>query len=164
MYHRIITLAFAAAFLGAAGAVQSYDEGLAESYAELFRPVLGAKAGKALHLMSAEVFVERIKAGERIIALDIRTPAETSIFTSTSPDSLVMPLNELFLVQNLARIPTDAPVVVLCKTGIRAAAAGTALRHVGFDNVHILKGGFKALNDYLDAKTANSPPAPPKSK
>jgi rhodanese-related sulfurtransferase len=63
----------------------------------------------------------------------------------------------LFAPASLARIPVDAPVVVICKSGTRATAAGTALRHIGFDNVLSLKGGFKALSDYLDAKTANTP-------
>jgi len=42
---------------------------------------------------------------------------------------------------------------------VRATAAGTALRHIGFENVYILKGGFKALTDYMGPKEANTPPA-----
>lgn len=159
MLRRILTSAAVASFLVASGSVWSYDADLAGSYALLFRPVVGAKAGKALHLMKPEAFVTKIKVGERMVTLDIRTPAELSIFTSVLPDSLTIPINQLFVPDNLARIPTDTPVVVLCKSGTRATAAGTALRHIGFDNVFILKGGFKALNGYLDAKTANALPA-----
>jgi hypothetical protein len=39
-------------------------------------------------------------------------------------------------------------------------AVGTALLHIGLNNVYILKGGFKVLSNYLDAKTANMPLAP----
>jgi rhodanese-related sulfurtransferase len=144
--------------LVASGSLWSYDQDLAGSYAQLFEPVAGANAGKALHLMPPEIFVTKIKKGERMVTLDVRTPAETSVYTSALPDSLVIPINELFATDNLARIPTDTPVVVLCKSGARATAAGTALRHIGFDNVYILKGGFKALTGYLDPKSANSPP------
>jgi hypothetical protein len=35
--------------------------------------------------------------------------------------------------------------------------AVTALRHLGFDKVFVLMGGFKALSDYLDPTTAYSP-------
>ena len=54
--------------------------------------------------------------------------------------------------------------VVLCKSGARATAAGTALRHIGFENVYVLKGGFKALTGYLGPVEANTPlsPAPVK--
>jgi len=164
MLRRVLTLAAVASFLIASGSVWSYDEDLAGSYAQLFEPVVGAKAGKALHLMKPEVLVIKIKAGERIVTLDVRTPAEMSFFMSALPESLAIPINELFTPDNLARVPTDTPVVVLCKSGTRATVAGIALRHIGFDNVFILKGGFKALNGYLDAKTANSPLAAGKTK
>jgi rhodanese-related sulfurtransferase len=150
-------LVAAASFLVASTSVWSYDADLAASYARLFQPVAGAQAGKALHLMQPDAFVTKVQKGERLVVIDVRTPAETSIFTSALPESLAIPINELFAPDNLARVPTDAPVVVICKSGTRATAAGTALRHLGFDNVFILKGGFKALNDYLDAKTANAP-------
>jgi rhodanese-related sulfurtransferase len=52
----------------------------------------------------------------------------------------------------------------MCLSGTRATAAGTALRHIGFDNVYILKGGFKALTGYLGPKEANSPASPPSAK
>ena len=157
MLRRFFTLIAVAGLLIVSASAWSFDEDLAASYAKLFEPVAGAKAGKGLHLMAPKLFVSKIKAGERLVTLDIRTPAETAVFTSTLPGSLTIPIDRLFIADNLARLPTDAPVVVLCKSGTRATAAGTALRHIGFNNVYILKGGFKALSSYLDAKTANAP-------
>ena len=57
MLKRVLTitlLAFAMAFSGSAWA---YDAVIAESYAELFAPVKGAGAGKALHMMKPDVFL-----------------------------------------------------------------------------------------------------------
>jgi len=159
MLNRVLALVVVTSLLVASGSVWSYDADLAASYALLFQPVTGAKAGKALHLMSPEAFVAKATKGERLVTLDIRTPAEASIFTSALPESLAIPINELFTPDNLARVPTDTPVVVLCVSGTRATAAGTALRHIGFHNVFILKGGFKALTGYLNPKTANPAPA-----
>ncbi len=68
----------------------------------------------------------------------------------------MIPIKELFKPDNVARIPTDKTVVVFCLSGTRATAAGTALRHIGFENVHILKGGYKALVAYMSPKQANS--------
>ena len=158
MLKRILTvtlLAFAMAF---SGSVWAYDAAMAESYAELFAPVKGAGAGKALHLMKTDVFLNKVKAKEPLVAVDIRTPAETGVYSATLPGTLVIPISELFTKANLARIPTDKTVVVLCKSGTRATAAGTALRHIGFDNVYVLKGGFKALAGYMGPKEANTPP------
>ncbi|MBK1723911.1 rhodanese-like domain-containing protein [Thiocystis violacea] len=161
MMRRLILAAMVFGLTTAPSSLWSYDSALAASYARLFSPAVGAQAGKALHLMTAKAMVDKINAGESMIILDVRTPAETKIFTGTLPGSLAIPLNRLFTDENLARIPTNQPVIVLCKSGIRAAAAGTALRHIGFDKVFILKGGFKALADYLDARTANAPPVTP---
>lgn len=158
MLRRLCIAATALSLLANAGAAWAYDEGMAEGYAKLFEPVAGMKTGKAFHMMKTEVFLDKVKAGAPIITLDIRTPAETSVFGSTLPGSLNIPINELFTPEKLAQIPTDKQVVVVCASCTRAMAAGTALRHIGFENVFILKGGFKALSGYLNAKTANAPP------
>lgn len=164
MLKRVLAWVTVTSLLAASGSVWSYDADLAASYVLLFQPVSGAKAGKAMHLMAPEIFVKKIAEGERLVTLDIRTPAETSIFGSALPESLAIPINELFTPDELARVPTHIPVVVLCQSGTRATAAGTALRHIGFENVFILKGGLKALSGYLNAKTANAPPAADEAK
>ena len=153
---RIFLLALAVLLVASTG--WAYDAQLAASYAQLFAPDKGAKAGKELHLMSVDAFVDGVKSGKDYVALDVRTPAEAGIFGATLPNSLAIPVDQLFLPANLDRIPADKPVVIVCKSGTRASAVGTALRHVGFDNIHILKGGLKALAAYLDAKAANTPP------
>jgi rhodanese-related sulfurtransferase len=152
---RIILAGVAILFMATTG--WAYDAQLAASYAQLFAPVKGAKAGKELHLMPVEAFVDGVKSGKEYTTLDVRTPAELAIFGAALPSSLALPVEHLFEPENLERIPTNQPVVVVCQSGTRAAAVGTALRHVGFDNVYILKGGFKALAGYLDAKAANTP-------
>jgi rhodanese-related sulfurtransferase len=101
-----------------------------------------------------------VKAKEPLVALDVRTPAETDVYSVTLPGALLIPINELFTEANLTRIPTDKTVVVICQTGTRATAAGTALRHIGFENVYVLKGGFKALVAYMGPKEANTPLQP----
>ncbi len=123
----------------------SYDATKAKEYEALFSPAMGAKVGKALHFVSAKAFVNDIQAGKEMLAIDVRSPAETSVFALTIPNSVEIPVNEIFQAENLKRIPTDKPVMIMCKSGARATAVGTALRHIGFDNVYIVKGGFKAV-------------------
>ena len=151
----IITLAISVVF---AAPVWSYDSELADSYAELFAPVKGEKAGKALHLMKPDVFLKKVIAKEPLVVLDVRTPAEYAVYTSSLPGAMWVPINELFNKDNLGRIPRDKTVVVLCKSGARATAAGIGLRHIGFENVFILKGGFKGLAAYMGPKEANALP------
>jgi len=160
MLVRLLTITLLAVTVIITEPVWSYDSAMAESYAELFAPVKGAGAGKALHLMKPDAFLNKVKAKEPLVVVDIRTPAETGVYSATLPGSLLIPINELFTKAKLARIPTDKTVVILCLSGTRATAAGTALRHIGFENVYILKGGFKALTGYLGPKEANTPLKP----
>ena len=160
MFIRLLTISLLAVAVTIAGPAWSYDETMAESYAKLFAPVKGAGAGKALHLIKPDALLNKVKAKEPVVVVDIRTPAETGVYGVTLPGALTIPVNELFTEANLARIPADKTVVVLCLSGTRATAAGTALRHIGFENVYILKGGFKALTGYLGPKEAYAPLKP----
>jgi rhodanese-related sulfurtransferase len=158
MMKKLLHILLATAMVVTSTSVLAYNQELAASYQKLFEPVAGIKAGKALHLVKPDAFMEDLKKGKQIVTIDVRTPAESVVFTMTLPGSLSIPANEVFKPENLARLPKDKQIVVVCKSGTRASVVGTALRHVGFNNVYILKGGIKALNVYLDPKTANTPP------
>ena len=160
MIRKLFHVSLASILLVVSTATLAYNQELAASYQRLFEPVYGAKAGKGLHLIPPAALVEGLKKGQQFVALDVRTPAESNVFNMALPGSLLIPANEVFKPENLARLPKDKQIVVVCKAGIRASAIGTGLRHIGFENVYILKGGFNALSIYLDAKTANAPAKP----
>jgi rhodanese-related sulfurtransferase len=164
MNRALLGIAFVASSLLANSPAWSYDKDLAASYAALFKPVAGAKAAKELGLISPEDYVEQIKAGKEIVAVDVRTPAEARFFANPGPRGLLIPMDQLFTPEGLAQVPTDKLVVVLCKGGERAVAAAVALRHLGYANVRVLKGGYQALATYLDPKIANEPPKEPGAK
>jgi rhodanese-related sulfurtransferase len=149
----VLSLSFAAP-LGA------YDHGMAAMYADMFGPVKGAKAGKHLHLIKPDQLVKDAKSGKVFVTVDIRTPAETQFFSGNLPGHVAIPLAELFEAEQLARLPDDRPIVIICKSGTRAAAAATALRSIGFEQTYVLKGGFKGLVGYLGPKEANQPLGP----
>ena len=135
----------------------AYDRGKAEAYAQMFTSVQGPKAGKELHLINPEQFVNEVRAGQQYVTVDIRTPGETRFFTGNLPGHLVIPLKELFKHDQLAKLPNDKPIVIFCQAGERATAAATALRGLGFKETYVLKGGFKGLSAYLGPKQANQP-------
>jgi len=155
---QIVTVWMAALLI--VGPVIAYDQAAADAFAQMFSPVQGAKAGKELHLIAPEQFVKAVRAGKDYVTVDIRTPGETRFFTGNLPGHLVIPLNELFTHDQLARLPTEKPIVVLCLSGTRATAAATALRRIGFNETYVLKGGYKGLIGYLGAKEANQPLEP----
>ena len=143
-----------------AAPVSAYDQSGADEYAQMFATVQGAKAGKELQLLKPEQFVKEVRGGKPFVTVDVRTPGETQFFTSNLPGHLVIPLAELFKPEQLAKLPTDKPIVVMCKSGTRATAAATALRRIGFSETYVLKGGFKGLIAYLGAPEANKPLGP----
>jgi len=140
--------------------VNAYDHAKADGYADMFATVQGAKAGKALHMIKPDQFVKDVRLGKSYVTVDIRTPGETRFFTASLPGHLVIPLEQLFRPENLARLPEDQPIVLICKSGTRASTAMTALRDVGFEKTYVLKGGYKGLIAYLGPKEANQPLGP----
>lgn len=140
------------------GVSSGYDHELAQGYAKLFQPVVGAAAGKELHLMTPEQMIKDLQENKQIVAIDVRTPNEAGVVGLTLPGSMQIPVNELFTQENLDKIPLDKKVVIICKSGTRATAVGTALRHIGFENVYILKGGIMGLTQFVDPKSMNPPP------
>lgn len=72
--------------------------------------------------------------------LDVREPneyAEAHVAGST-----LIPLSQLAF--QMAKIPTDRPIVVLCRSGNRSGVAVQMLRQQGFTDVQNLRGGILA--------------------
>lgn len=155
---QLATVTLTALFIAAP--VVAYDRGLAEEYVQMFAPVQGPKAGKEMHLIKPDQFVNEVKAGKQFVTVDIRTPGETMFFTGNLPGHLEIPLSQLFEHEQLAQLPNDKPIVVMCKSGTRATAAVTALRRIGFAEAYVLKGGLNGLATYLGPKEANEPIGP----
>ena len=128
--------------------VWSYDDEMAKSYDKLFSICSGSIVGKNLNLIKPEGLVKDLMAGKEIVILDVRTPEETDLVKVALPNSLTIPVDQVFKSENLAKIPTDKPVVVMCKGGGHSIAVGTALRHIGFHNVYMLMGGIAGLTKY----------------
>lgn len=137
-----------------AGGAYGYDGELAKGYEQLFAPAAGKAAPKALHLMKTEDFVQAIKNKEDMLVLDVRTPNECDMLQLAVPNTLAIPMDQVFKPENLDRLPTDRKIVVVCKAGHRAMAVATGLRHIGFENTYVLKLGINDLAKYVSPKTA----------
>jgi rhodanese-related sulfurtransferase len=74
--------------------------------------------------------------------LDVRTPGEFA--TAHIPGSYNVPLDTLREHRDELRRRLDDDVVLVCRTGARAAQAEQALSETGMSNVHILDGGIVA--------------------
>jgi rhodanese-related sulfurtransferase len=73
-----------------------------------------------------------------VFVLDVREPAEFA--EGHIPGSVNIPVRTL--AQNLDQIPTDQPVVVSCKSGLRAALAAPTLSMLGYNNVRVFPPSY----------------------
>ena len=132
----------------------AYDELLAKRYEDFYSAFEEENVPLALQQIPASTVVEMIKQGDELMIIDVRTRKEQSMLAITYPQTLNIPMNEVFKPENLKRIPTDRTVVLTCKAGTRCTIIALALHHVGFDNVYAMTGGITAMNLYLNAVTA----------
>ncbi len=99
-----------------------------------------AKSGSKLKM---DDFLARLAKKEKMTILDIRTPAE--MHAVAIPGSVQIPLDKLMEKENLDRLPTDEPIVIVCHSGARANVTATLLKILGFSNAVYLDGGIAAL-------------------
>ena len=71
--------------------------------------------------------------------LDVREPDEWT--EMHVPDSTLIPLGEL--TSRLSEVPTDRPIVVICRSGNRSAQGRDLLLDAGYTNVTSVAGGIR---------------------
>jgi len=92
-----------------------------------------------------DAFAELLIEEPDVIILDVREDAELEE-VGTIEGAIHIPIRSLG--DNLELLPdTDAMIVVVCKGGFRATIAMTALHVLGYENAHVLVGGFSAWAD-----------------
>jgi rhodanese-related sulfurtransferase len=74
--------------------------------------------------------------------LDVRTPSEFA--SARIPGSVNIPLDQLPQQYDTLRETVNQPVVIICRSGVRAVHARNALRSVGIHDLTVLDGGILA--------------------
>jgi len=141
---------FAASILG--GFAFAYDTGLAEKLDAFYSHVDFNALSNSKLIMKPEALMEELKKGSDILLLDVRTKEEQSIIKLALPNSIEIPLNELFTAKNLAKLPADKTIVVDCHSGTRATPAAFSLKMLGFKKVHILENGITGFAQFSSPK------------
>ncbi|MGC9394850.1 MAG: rhodanese-like domain-containing protein [Anaerolineae bacterium] len=103
---------------------------------------MSAPAAKPLAL-PADVtpkMVEELRETGAIAIIDVREPSEYA--EGRIPGSTLIPLGEL--ANRTDEVPTDVPVVMVCRSDNRSAQAVQILQKAGFTNIHNMTGGMIA--------------------
>ncbi|MEM7409443.1 MAG: rhodanese-like domain-containing protein [Myxococcota bacterium] len=97
-----------------------------------------------------DISVEDLKAlrdaGSEYVLLDVREPHEHEI--CHLEEGQLVPLQTL--EGRLGELPRDGHIVVLCRSGMRSAAAVNAMREIGFTNTWNVQGGILAWIHQID--------------
>ena len=94
-------------------------------------------AGRAAPYVTAAKVLQRYKAGDRLVLLDVRQMSE--FVTGHLPGSRLIPLAQL--PERLAELDRNEEIIVVCLTGSRSARATRLLIEAGF-NAKNMRGGI----------------------
>ncbi|HEX2525103.1 MAG TPA: rhodanese-like domain-containing protein [Geminicoccus sp.] len=96
--------------------------------------------------IEVEELAERRAGPDAPVILDVREPHELAI--CRFPESLDIPMGSL--PQRIDELPTDRPIVVVCRSGARSMRITQWLRAHGRDDVSNLTGGVLAWSARID--------------
>ncbi|GAA2145900.1 adenylyltransferase/sulfurtransferase MoeZ [Nocardioides koreensis] len=108
-----------------------------------------AAAGSTISVTQLEHMLKERENGERdFVLVDVREPNEYEI--NQIPGSVLIPKGEFLNGNALGELPSDKPIVLHCKSGVRSAEALAVLKGAGYaDAVHV-GGGVVAWVNQID--------------
>lgn len=90
--------------------------------------------------ISARNLWQQLRGATAPLVIDVREPREFK--RGHIPQAQLLPLSKLLVEP--PELPTDRPVVMVCRGGRRSTRAAHILREKGYDNVLVLRGGMLA--------------------
>lgn len=99
------------------------------------------QSSDSVEVLSIQKFEEVVNNNKNAIILDVRTPEEYSeghISGALNIDYL----NDGF-EQEIGKLDKSKTYLVYCKSGVRQDKAGTRMKELGFENIHLLDGGIE---------------------
>lgn len=100
--------------------------------------------------MTPKEFVERRAAGDKLLLLDVREPAELA--QSSVQGALHIPMAQI--PARLAELDRDRTIAVLCRSGGRSQAVAGFLLQQGFTRVANVAGGIVRWKQEVDSSVA----------
>ena len=95
--------------------------------------------------ISVQELKDKLDAGEDFQLIDVREDFE---YETSNIGGLLIPLGGILIETD--KIAKDKPVVVMCRSGKRSAAAIMQLEQQGFTNLSNLQGGMLAWAQEID--------------
>ena len=95
--------------------------------------------------ISVQELKEKLDKGEDFQLIDVREDFE---YETSNIGGQLIPLGGILI--ETEKIDAEKPVIIMCRSGKRSAAAVMQLEQRGFDNLYNLKGGILAWQAEID--------------
>ncbi|MDB5112819.1 MAG: oxidase [Mucilaginibacter sp.] len=95
--------------------------------------------------ISVQELKEKMDSGEDFQLVDVREDFE---YETSNIGGVLIPLGGILIEAD--KVAKNKPVVVMCRSGKRSAAAIMQLEQQGFTNLYNLKGGILAWAEDID--------------
>ena len=132
----------------------AYDVAKAEELSKFYAHMTQKACADSKLFIKAVDVMKLLKKKKPVTLLDVRTDGEASVISLSGDNALHIPISELFKKENLDKLPTDKPIMLICHSGTRATLAAIGLKRVGFKKVHVVKGGLVGLAKADNPKNA----------
>ncbi len=132
----------------------AYDATKAQEFNAFYSHMTQKVCADSKLFVKANDVMKMLREKKPFTMLDVRTPGEAAVVSLSGENAVNVPLNVLFEKENLDKLPTDKPIVIVCHSGTRATLAAIGLKRLGFKKVHVIKGGLVALAKANNPKNA----------
>jgi len=137
--------------------LSAYDDTKAANLEHFYSHMTQKACADSKLFMKAGDVMKMLRNKKAFTLLDVRTDGEAKVVALSGDNAMHISIDKLFKKENLDKLSTDKPIVIVCHSGTRATLAAIGLKRIGFKKVHVLKGGIIAL-----AKADNTKNAPMK--
>jgi len=108
-----------------------------------------AAAGSTISVVQLEHMLKEREEGTRdFVLIDVREPNEAEI--NSIPGAVLIPKGDFLNGSALERLPSDKPIVMHCKSGVRSAEVLAVLKGAGFNDAVHVGGGVVAWVSQID--------------
>ena len=102
--------------------------------------------GEAWAEVSPQDLAQRLKAGDRPVMVDVRTPPEVAAYHI--PGIHWIPLDEF--TERYRELDAEQEIILLCEHGVRSAMACQFLHRQGYRNIGNLSGGMSCWDGPIE--------------
>jgi len=132
----------------------AYDDTKASELDHFYSHMTQKACADSKLFIEADDVMKMLRERKAFTMLDVRTSGEVAVIALSGKNALHIPIKNLFKKENLDKLPTDQPIVIVCHSGTRAILAAIGLKRIGLKKTHVLKGGLIALADADNPKNA----------